>query len=385
MHRINLIAKLSTPALLACSLATNTIAQVQPHVAFDKAHGQLLVQGKPFLIRGGELSNSAAGTAEAADRVLPNLARLHLNTVLMPVAWEDIEPAEGHFDFALLDHWIAVAREQHLHVVLLWFGSWKNSTSGYAPAWVKRDTLRFPRALEANGSPTDILSPLGEKTMAADAHAFAALMHHLRDTDAAQSTVLMVQVENEVGMLGDGRDRSPAANRAFAQPVPPQLIKHLTTHLAELEPPLRDAFHPQGQTWSQAFGARADEVFMAWHYARYFNAVAAAGKREYSLPLYTNAQLPAFLEHAGEYPSGGPHAELVPVYQAAAPDLDFSAPDIYWTEFESWVARYLAAQPATFVPEARLDAGPFNALSALANPRVLGFSVCVRTSLSGAV
>jgi len=32
--------------------------------------------------------------------------------------------------------------------------------------------------------------------------------------------VLMVQVENEVGVLRDTRDRSPAANRAYAGPVP---------------------------------------------------------------------------------------------------------------------------------------------------------------------
>ncbi len=242
---------------------------------------QLIVDGKPYLILGGELGNSSAGTAAQADEILPKLVEMHLNTVLMPVAWEQIEPVEGTFDFTILDHWIDVARQEHLHLVLLWFGSWKNSVSSYTPAWVKEDTARFPRAMDANGSPLEILSTLGEQTQKADGRAFSSLMKHVRDVDEGQQTVLMVQVENEVGYLGYGRDRSKAANEMFRLPVPSELMHALEAKREELSPELRARFRPEGKSWQEVFGEAADEVFMAWNYARYIQAVAADGKRAY--------------------------------------------------------------------------------------------------------
>jgi beta-galactosidase GanA len=203
-------------AVFLCCVLLFSVSHAQPaeqmRVHVDTSSGQFLIQGKPFVILGGELGNSSAGTAAQADSILPNLARMHLNTVLMPVAWEQIEPIEGSFDFSILDHWIDVARQQHLHLVLLWFGSWKNAFSEYAPAWVKADTKRFPRALTADGSQLEILSTFGAKTERLDSRAFAALMAHVRERDRGQQTVLMVQVENEVGYLGPRRDRSPEAN-----------------------------------------------------------------------------------------------------------------------------------------------------------------------------
>jgi beta-galactosidase GanA len=169
-----------------------------PSVRVENGASQLLVAGHPYLVLGGELGNSSAGTAAQADTILPRLAGLHFNTVLMPVAWDEIEPQEGRFAFLVLDHWVDVAREQHLHLVLLWFGSWKNAFSNYAPEWVLTDTKRFPRAISAEGLPLEILSPLGEETAKCDSRAFAALMRHVREKDAAQQTVLMVQVENEI-------------------------------------------------------------------------------------------------------------------------------------------------------------------------------------------
>jgi hypothetical protein len=345
-----------------------------PVMRHTDAGAQLIVDGKPYLILGGELGNSSAGTAAEADAVLPKLATMHLNTVLMPVAWDQIESTEGTFDFNILDHWIDVAREQHLHLVLLWFGSWKNSVSSYAPLWVKQDTKRFPRAISADGTPLEILSTLGTETETADGRAFSALMRHVHDTDERQQTVLMVQVENEVGYLGYGRDRSKDANELFLRAVPAELMRELEANRDSFSPELHSHFNPQGKTWSEVFGDSADEVFMAWNYARYIQHVAEQGKRVYGLPMYVNCQLPAPDERAGEYPSGGPHPAYLEVYRVTAPSLDFYAPDIYWPNFEYWINRFRANGNAVFVPEARIESGPYNAFYAYGEAKAFGFS-----------
>jgi Domain of unknown function (DUF5597)/Beta-galactosidase len=351
------------------------IGQDLPAVRSEGGAQQLIVHGKPFLILGGELGNSSAGTAAQADVILPKLARMHFNTILMPLAWDEIEPAEGHFDFSIPDHWIEMARQQHLHLVFLWFGSWKNAFSEYAPEWVLSDTKRFPRAVSAEGLPLEILSPLGEETARSDGRAFAALTRHFRERDATQQTVLMVQVENEVGYLGvGGRDRSEAANRIFSGPVPLELRNYLHDHAGRVSPELAAHFNATGHTWKEMFGEAADEVFMAWEYGLFVDRVVKAGKAEYSLPMYMNAQLPAEFEQGGEYPSGGPHPYFQAVYRAAAPAVDFYSPDIYWPNFGYWVDRYKAAGNPVFVPEARLDAAPWNALYTFGEARGFGFS-----------
>jgi beta-galactosidase GanA len=346
-----------------------------PRVSVENGASRLMVHGKPFLIRGGELGNSSAGTPAEADEILPRMAKMHLNTVLMPVAWEQTEPTEGQFDFSILDHWIDVARREDMHLVLLWFGSWKNAFSEYAPAWVKADTKRFPRQMSADGQPTEILSPLSMETERCDSRALAALMRHVKERDAERQTVLMIQVENEIGFLGrGGRDRSDDANRMFEGPVPAALLKKLASANTRLAPELAEHFNANGRNWGEVFGNAADEVFMAWNYGRFVDAVAAAGKNEYALPMYANAQLPAPMERPGEYPSGGPHPFYQDVWRAAASSIDFYSPDIYWPDFEYWVHRYTAAGNPAFVPEARLDVAAYNALWLFGEARGVGFS-----------
>ena len=349
-------------------------AQDIPHL--DRAQGstQLSVGGRPFLVLAGELGNSSSGTAAQADEILPCMARLHVNTVLMPVAWEQVEPVEGKFDFTILDHWIEQARAQHLHLVLLWFGSWKNAVSSYVPEWVKKDPKRFARVMTPDGRPLEILSALSKANLDADARAFQALMRHVKELDGHQQTVVMVQVENEVGVLGSGRDHSPEADRQFNGPVPDALMQHLRSHRERFSPELNRVWNEKGRTWLEAFGESAPEVFTSWNYARYIGQVTAAGKKEYAVPMYVNAQLPAPRERAGEYPSGGPHPYYLEIYRAAAPVIDFYSPDIYWPNFEYWIDRYNEHGNAVFVPEARLDSGPFNAFYAYGEARAFGFS-----------
>lgn len=358
----------------ASAAAASAQAADLPQIKSQNGIGQLIVKGQPFLILGGELGNSSAGTAAQADSIIPNLAAMHVNTILMPVAWEQIEPIEGTFDFSILDHWVALARRNNVHLVLLWFGTWKNAFSNYAPGWIKRDAKRFPRAQSSDGALLEIITPLSADARNADSRAFAALMRHLRTEDAEQQTVLMVQVENEVGYLGrGGRDRSAEANRLFQAPVPETLLIGLRSRGSQLAPDLAKHFDQNGKTWSEVFGDAADEVFMAWNYATYIEAVAYAGKQEYALPMYVNAQLPAPLERAGEYPSGAPYPFDFDVYRIAAPSIDFYSPDIYWPDFQHWVESYRFPGNPIFIPEARLEPAPYNALYAYGQGDAFGF------------
>jgi hypothetical protein len=359
-------------ALLPLTLAAQTPALPELQIKDGASH--LLLQGKPYLVLGGEIGNSSAGTAEQADTVLPRLRAMHMNTALIPVAWEQIEPTEGKYDFNILDHWIDVARDQQQHLVLLWFGSWKNAFSNYTPTWVKADTKRFPRALSADGQQLEILSTFGKETVASDSRAFAALLAHVREKDSATQTVLMVQVENEIGYLGAGRDRSPEANALFNAAPPRSLIEKLVAQKSALAPELSAQFNPAGTTWRATFGEYANEAFMAWSYAEYVEKVAAAGKHAYALPLYTNAQLPAVTERSGEYPSGGPHPYNLDIYRAVATHIDMFSPDIYWLDFAHWVKRYQGEHNPIFIPETRFDQAPFNALYAYGEAHALGFS-----------
>lgn len=342
----------------------------------------LMVDNQPYLILGGELHNSSASTLAYMQGLWPRLEAAHLNTVLAPVYWELTEPKEGVFDFGLVDGIISQARQHGKHLVLLWFGSWKNGQSSYAPSWVKRDTARFPLARTSDGKPLQVLSPFSPATLRADSAAFGALMRHLRAFDGHAHTVLLVQVENEVGILGDTRDRSPLAETAFSRPVPAALTTYLKAHRDSLRPSLSRLWKAQGSrtegSWKTVVGdsPATDELFMAWAYARFVGQVAAAGKAAYPIPLYANAwivqpgdKLP------GDYPSGGPQAHMHDLWKAAAPKIDILAPDIYLPDFSAVCRMYRETGKGFFIPESRGGTrGMANALFAFGAMDAIGYS-----------
>src|SRR5436309_5931949 len=147
-----------------------------------------LVDGQPYLILGGQVHNSSGWPSEL-PAVWKSLAELHANTVEAPVYWEQMEPQEGEFSWDNVDVVIKGAREHNLHVVLLWFGTWKNGNMHYVPQWVKTDTKRFPRVIRADGEPIDVLSASSRSNRETDKAAFSALMRHLKVLDGFEHTV----------------------------------------------------------------------------------------------------------------------------------------------------------------------------------------------------
>lgn len=355
----------------------------------------LRVDGAPFVVLGGEIHNSSSSSVAAVRESFARVRALGANTVLAPVSWAQFERVEGSFDPTLIDAMIAAADELGLRLVPLWFGSWKNGMSSYAPNWVKKDPVRFTRARTAERGVIEHLSPFGAETRRADATAFAALLAHIAANDRT-GRVIMVQVQNEAGLLGDSRDRSAAAQAAWEGDVPARVVEAVSqaasipAHQVWLEHGAR-----AGGTWAEVFGssATAEEAFMAWGYADFIDAVARAGRAEHPVPLFANVWLDSDIEldlpegfaamdlavaggmQPGVYPSGGAVARVAPLWATCAPTLDFVAPDVYFGDFDAIFSGYRDSFGHLFIPEMRSSAvGVSHMFRALGGHEGLGVS-----------
>ncbi len=301
-------------AVSACGPAARAqSAPALPKIVNQDGHSALMLDGAPYLILGAQIHNSSSWE-DALPKVWTLTEGLNANTIEAPIYWEQMEQQQGQFDFSTADMLIQQAREHHVRLVLLWFGTWKNGRDHYVPEWIKTNTEKYPLAMTRDGDKIDVLSPYSENSLNADKAAFAALMRHIKQIDGTQQTVIMVQVENETGLLGSMRDYSPAANKLFNGPVPQTLV---------------EALHKQPGTWSQVFGNDADESFSAYGVASYVNQVAAAGKAEYALPMYCNNWLHRPDGDQYPYPTGGPTYNMLDIWKSAAPNIDMIGPDIY--------------------------------------------------------
>ncbi|MDO4621993.1 MAG: DUF5597 domain-containing protein [Eubacteriales bacterium] len=302
----------------------------------------LFVNDEPFFCLAGELHNSSASDLKyMEEHVWPLLQGLNMNSVIVPLYWELIEPEEGKYDFSPVQGLIEQARDNQMKLIFLWFGLWKNAESMYVPGWMKKDTQTYFRAEKVNGERMTTISPLCRAAVEKDKAAFRQVMRFIRSFDEKESTVIVMQVENEIGLLGTARDYCKAANDAFEAAVPEKLTEALQL--------------PAG-TWKEVFGKDAEESFMAYSFAKAVEEIAAAGREEYPLPCYANAWLRQYPWYPGSYPSGGPVVEMQPIWRATAPSLFTFGPDIYVSYVPSIMDEYHADNNPLFIPEVRKDA-----------------------------
>ena len=400
-------------ALACCAAAITAPCYGQaatgiPHLQKQGTATQLIVDGKPFLALTGELGNNTATSLENMQPIWSRLVAGNMNCVLAAISWAQMEPAEGKYEFALTDGLIQEARRNNLKLIFLWFGSWKNGLSSYAPTWVKRDYKKYPRIRIKGGRSIELLSTFGDASRDADARAFQALMRHIKEVDGQRHTVVMIQVENEVGVLRDSRDRSEAANKAFAGPVPKELMDYLQQHRDTLAPELREVWAANGSktsgTWEEVFGPGkpdsvdmpiqtnspplsqeeyqagwrklhwpSDEFFMAWNYSKYVNKVVEQGKAGYNIPMFVNAWLQQpNMAWPGTYPCGGPLPQVHDIWPAGAPAVDLLAPDLYLQYFDEVAQRFTRNGNPFFVPETSANAA--NVFLAVGKYNAIGFS-----------
>lgn len=334
-----------------------------PHLELKNGKKVLMVHDRPFIMLAGEVNNSNSSSVAYMEQVWDKADALGMNSLLLPVTWEMVEPREGEFDFALVDGLIEQAAKRGKYLGFLWFGSWKNAQCYYVPEWVKTNTQRFKRAEVEKGRkfirneafygmPYTTMSYLCEETKAADAKAFAALMSHIREVDGENNTVIAVQVENEAGLMGSARENSDAADALFAAKVPQDFVDYMRTNTDTMTADVKAAVEQGSEsgTWEEVFGGMAEEIFSAYHVASYINEVAAAGKEAYPLPMIANCWLDKG-EEAGRYPTGGPVSKVMEVWHYCAPNIDIIAPDIYVQNFLEICDDYSRRENPLFIPE----------------------------------
>lgn len=308
--------------------------ELAPRLVKRGEYAHLEVDGRPYLVLSVQWDCCSCYTPAGMDPYFEHAVKMGCNTATLPLYWGEVEPEPGRYDWRMLDHRLAKAREHGLRLVLMWYGTYKNAEIGYAPADVVADVKTYRRVRTREGAELpEVICPLSVPTRDRDVAAFTEVMTRLREADQGTYTTVMMQVENEPGILGSDRCYCTECDTAFAESQ------------AELE---------------EAHGPRAAEAFSAQCVANYLEAVAAAGRTAYDLPMFMNVWLGG---EPGErpgwaYPSGGAVPSMLELYRKTLQTIDFIAPDLYdgaYRSFAHWAAQYRASGWPLYIAETGTD------------------------------
>ena len=296
-----------------------------PAIVRSAGKSFLTVDGSPFIILGLQWDCDACFHPAEMNPLFPHAARMACNTAVLPVYWREVEPEMDHFDFRMVDERIKQCRANRLRLILLWFATWKNASPFYAPAYIREEMGTYQRALDRSGKRCVSHCPNGEATWQRDRNALVKLMEHLRQVDD-EHTVIMIQIENEPGIMGSDRCYCPTCNNLYT----------------------RDGYEKE-------YGADAAEAFSCVSIARYIDRLAAEAKATKALPMYMNVwQAPWVGGVPGTYPSGGAVQHMLDVHLRQIKHLDFIAPDIYaasYRDFHRFCDRYAGPTNPLYVAE----------------------------------
>ncbi len=186
-----------------------------PHLERRGEATRLIVNGKPYLVLGGETDGPSSKQRRlyGAD-LAEKLAAMHPNTVLVPVAWETIEPEEGKFDFSNVDGLIKGAHDNNLR----WYAV---AAAGRTPiemaGWSRARSDTIPPRRDGATAAAPAALPFLHRRRARCRSAPTPGWRRHRARSTATGRVLFVQVENEVAdpavarSFGPGRGRPGAA------------------------------------------------------------------------------------------------------------------------------------------------------------------------------
>ena len=170
----------------------------------------------------------------------------------------------------------------------------------------------------------------------------------------------MVQLENEVGMHGHSRDRSPAANRAFAAQVPKELTRP-SPPAAQRGPRTAVSQALQEPAGSKASGTGKRSSVPAGGPGRELHGLGPCplhgpggrvGQGRYPIPMFTDAALYG-INNGPQPASGGRPWDLVmDVWKAGFQKIDMLSPDSYSEHnFVAFCAEFDRPGNPVFVPE----------------------------------